>query len=51
MAGATAVQVGTANFSDPSACEKILIGLQKLCVELKVNRIIDLIGAFDPNCA
>ena len=45
LAGAAAVQVGTANFWDPCATEKIVDGLQRWCVEHRVSRITDLIGA------
>ena len=31
IAGATAVQVGTANFSQPRACENILVALEEWC--------------------
>ncbi|HET9184375.1 MAG TPA: dihydroorotate dehydrogenase [Candidatus Angelobacter sp.] len=44
LAGAAAVQVGTANFWDPCATEKIVDGLQRWCVEHRVSRITDLIG-------
>lgn len=45
LAGAAAVEVGTANFWDPCATEKIVDGLQRWCVEHRVRRITDLIGA------
>jgi dihydroorotate dehydrogenase (NAD+) catalytic subunit len=45
LAGAAAVQVGTANFWDPCATEKIVDGLQRWCVEHRVARVTDLIGA------
>jgi dihydroorotate dehydrogenase (NAD+) catalytic subunit len=41
------VQVGTANFWDPVASEKIVDGLQRWCVEHRVKRITDLIGAME----
>lgn len=47
LAGAAAVQVGTANFWDPCATEKIVDGLQRWCVEHRVARVTDLIGALD----
>jgi dihydroorotate dehydrogenase (NAD+) catalytic subunit len=47
LAGAAAVQVGTANFWDPCATEKIVDGLQRWCVEHRVKRITDLIGALE----
>ena len=45
LAGAAAVQVGTANFWDPCATEKIIDSLQRWCAEHRVKRITDLIGA------
>ena len=45
LAGAAAVQVGTANFWDPCATEKIVDGLQRWCVEHRVKRVTELIGA------
>jgi dihydroorotate dehydrogenase (NAD+) catalytic subunit len=47
LAGAAAVQVGTANFWDPCATEKIVDGLQRWCVEHRVARITDLVGALE----
>ena len=41
--GATAVQVGTANFADPHAAENVLAGLDAYCREQGVNAR-DLIG-------
>src|SRR5207342_2020411 len=45
LAGATAVQVGTANFADPFVWGKILSGLTDYMQRHKVNRIADLVGA------
>jgi dihydroorotate dehydrogenase (NAD+) catalytic subunit len=47
LAGAAAVQIGTANFWDPCATEKIVDGLQRWCVEHRVQRITDLIGGLE----
>src|SRR5262245_30621196 len=47
LAGAAAVQVGTANFWDPCATEKIVDGLERWCFEHRVKRITDLIGALE----
>jgi dihydroorotate dehydrogenase (NAD+) catalytic subunit len=47
LAGAAAIQVGTANFWDPCATEKIVDGLQRWCVEHRVARVTDLIGALE----
>jgi dihydroorotate dehydrogenase (NAD+) catalytic subunit len=44
VAGATAVQVGTANFLDPRACLPIVNGLEGLCKSNKINNVKDLTG-------
>ncbi len=44
MAGASAVQVGSANLVDPLACKKIADDLPKLLKKLKINNIKDIIG-------
>jgi dihydroorotate dehydrogenase (NAD+) catalytic subunit len=45
LAGASAVEVGTASFSDPRATEKIVAGLERWCADHEVNRIAELTGA------
>jgi dihydroorotate dehydrogenase (NAD+) catalytic subunit len=47
LAGAAAVEVGTANFWDPCATEKIVDGLRRWCIEHRVKRITDLIGGLE----
>jgi dihydroorotate dehydrogenase (NAD+) catalytic subunit len=47
MAGAAAVEVGTANFWDPCATEKIADGLARWCADHRVKRITDLIGSLE----
>ncbi|MFT3813009.1 MAG: dihydroorotate dehydrogenase [Acidovorax sp.] len=44
LAGASAVQVGTASFIDPGAMQKIIDGLQAYCQETGVDSIRDLTG-------
>jgi dihydroorotate dehydrogenase (NAD+) catalytic subunit len=44
LAGATAVEVGTANYWDPCATEKIVDGLERWCLEHGVTRISELTG-------
>ena len=44
LAGATAVQIGTASYWDPVATEKIVAELQTWCVEHNVERLADLTG-------
>jgi dihydroorotate dehydrogenase (NAD+) catalytic subunit len=51
IAGATAVQVGTANFGDPRSCEHILDGLRKSCIYNKINYISNLVGTLSPDSA
>src|SRR5437867_7644144 len=44
LAGATAVQIGTASYWDPCATEKIVDELQQYCVEHHIERLTDLTG-------
>jgi len=44
LAGATAVQIGTASYWDPCATEKIVDGLESWCRDHHVTRIADFIG-------
>ncbi|PTL39692.1 dihydroorotate dehydrogenase [Alkalicoccus saliphilus] len=44
MAGASAVAVGTANFSDPYACPQIIDDLDELLKEMNVSNISELTG-------
>ena len=44
LAGATAIQVGTLNFVDPSGSIKIINGLKSYCMEKQIDKITDLIG-------
>ena len=48
VVGASAVQVGTANFADPNACVRIVSDLEKLCSSENINNINDLRGALQP---
>ena len=45
LAGAVAVQIGTASFWDPCATEKIVAALEDWCLEHRVEKIAELIGA------
>jgi dihydroorotate dehydrogenase (NAD+) catalytic subunit len=45
LAGATAVQVGTATFVQPAAMTTIIDGLVKFCERRDIIRVADLIGA------
>ena len=44
LAGATAVQVGTASYADPRAVEKVANGLQRWCASHEVTRVGQLTG-------
>jgi len=44
LAGASAVQIGTASYWDPCATEKIVDGVEQWCKDRHVTRIADLIG-------
>ncbi|HKW15948.1 MAG TPA: dihydroorotate dehydrogenase [Terriglobales bacterium] len=45
LAGACAVQIGTASYWDPRATEKIVGELERWCEEHEVSRIAELVGA------
>ena len=45
LAGATAVQVGTASYADPRAVENIAAGLKRWCAAHDVARVSSLTGA------
>ncbi|MBO5045406.1 MAG: dihydroorotate dehydrogenase [Clostridia bacterium] len=49
MAGATAVQVGTANFTDTLACPKIIEGLNDWCDRHGVKNVSELKGTLKLN--
>jgi dihydroorotate dehydrogenase (NAD+) catalytic subunit len=45
LAGATAVQIGTASYWDPRATEKVVDELDRWCVEHRVAKVTELTGA------
>ena len=47
IAGASAVQVGTANFRDPMACVNIIEGLQRYAESLELVNISELTGTLE----
>ena len=49
LAGACAVQVGTATFTNPRAALEVLEGLERYLDEAGVERLSDLIGAAQPS--
>jgi len=44
LAGATAVEVGTANFWDPRACERLVRELERWCLEQHIESVASLRG-------
>lgn len=49
VAGASAVQVGTATFADPTAAETLLDDLIRKLDEARIDRVVDLIGTLRSN--
>jgi len=47
LAGASAIQVGTANFIDPQVSIKILNGIEDYCQQNNITAVKDLIGALE----
>jgi dihydroorotate dehydrogenase (NAD+) catalytic subunit len=47
LAGATAVQVGTASYADPRAVERLAKGLEQWCVKHEVEKVASLTGALE----
>ena len=45
LAGAAAVQVGTASYFDPCATENLVDALSRWCLDHRVGRVTDLVGA------
>ncbi|MBI4378116.1 MAG: dihydroorotate dehydrogenase [Nitrospinae bacterium] len=45
IAGASAVQVGTANFIDPNVSEKIIHGIESYCEQNGINDINKIVGS------
>ncbi len=50
VAGASAVQIGTANFSNPSASIDIIDGIEKYLVENGIDDVNELVGSLDTRC-
>jgi dihydroorotate dehydrogenase (NAD+) catalytic subunit len=49
IAGATAVQIGTANFTNPRATLDIIDGIEKFLSQNKIDRVADIIGTLGTN--
>jgi dihydroorotate dehydrogenase (NAD+) catalytic subunit len=47
LAGATAVQIGTANYADPRAAERIARGLESWCRGHNIERVSSLTGSLE----
>lgn len=47
LAGATAVQVGTANFLNPRACEDVAEGIRQWCLRHRIKKVTDLVGVLE----
>ncbi|MBP1606882.1 MAG: pyrDB [Acidobacteria bacterium] len=47
IAGASAVQVGTANFVDPFIWHKLVDGLRDYMARHRIARVVDLVGSLD----
>jgi len=48
LAGASAVQVGTAHFADPRASERLVSELERRCRELNINKLNEIRSGFRP---
>ena len=51
IVGARAVQIGTANFSHPDACERLVSELEKSLTRNKINTINSLSGSLKVDCS
>jgi dihydroorotate oxidase len=49
LAGATAVQIGTYNFVDPTVSLKVIDGIHAYCERHEFHRSSDLVGALEIN--
>ena len=47
IAGANAVQIGTANFADPFIWSRVIADLESYCARHGVARLTDLVGAVE----
>ena len=47
LAGASAIQIGTANFIDPAISEKVVDGIEEYLVRHGFNSVQDIIGALE----
>jgi dihydroorotate dehydrogenase (NAD+) catalytic subunit len=47
IAGASAIQLGTVNFIDPTAAEKILKDLEEYCIKFGIEKLSDITGSYE----
>lgn len=47
LAGATSIQIGTANFIDPQVSVKVIEGIEQYCVSNGIDEVTDLVGALE----
>ena len=47
IAGAVAVQVGTANFINPNATIDIINGIEAFLIKNNIQKVTDIIGTLD----
>ena len=47
LCGATAVQVGTQNYLDPTVAGRVAEGIAAYCARHGVRRVADLVGALE----
>lgn len=47
LAGASAVQIGTANFIDPTVSVKVVEGIEDYLIRHKINTVTEIIGALE----
>lgn len=46
IAGSSAIQIGTLNFINPAASEKILIDIEEYCIKFGIEKISQLTGSY-----
>jgi dihydroorotate dehydrogenase (NAD+) catalytic subunit len=51
IVGASAVQVGTASFTQPETCQRLAGGLGIACGKYKINTIRELVGSMQVDCS
>ena len=47
IAGAAAVQVGTANFINPNATIEIIEGIEEFLIKNNISRVMDIVGTLE----